>query len=494
MTDTFPEPAYDPSAQLGCALTYSAAIHWRGGARVYIPPNMLDDRLSAVQWERRLTETAPARIVISKASMADECCGLLGAIHPWCHELSIYRDAELVWQGPVSRVSEDMASVTVEALDVTAWLARLQNTYLLNYKSGADPVTIARAFITSNLNDPALSTPVKDWPGILPYLATTATTTKVKLNRRAVWSDMVLNIVNNLAAKGFEWTTVGRRMVMRPPATSASRARARLTPDDLPGGIQVARDGTETATRVYATSQSTEQDGITVSTGIKAASAVCGRIDQVVRDNPRVDVETDAEKEARLKVITDRRDKREDDADDVYDSRVTARRNQANADLKAVSALSDSSCNAKCKADRRDDIREDRDADIQVYRKTRDRAKQTARNQYENELRLSNAEIAAEEREAIAEVLLTEAKAALKGRWPTPVGITVQDGAQLSTTAPLTVRELVPGERVDVATVGYCQSITQAMRLSRVSGTWGQGGEAIGISLVPLSELAEVDS
>ncbi|MEV6400569.1 hypothetical protein AB0M39_38310 [Streptomyces sp. NPDC051907] len=468
MTDTFPEAPYDPTAQLGCALTYSAAVHWRGGSRVYIPPNLLDDRLADVQWERRLTETAPGKIVITKASMAEECCGLLGAIHPWCHELSIYRDAELVWQGPITNVTEDMSTVTIDAMDISAWLSRLVNTHLLNYKSGADPVTIARAFITANLNDSALSTPTKDWPGLLPYLTTTVAKTKVKLNRRAVWSDTVLNIVNNMAAKGFEWTTVGRRLVMRPPAGSSTRARARLTPDDLPGGIQVSRDGTDTATRVYATSQSSNENGITMSTAIKASSAVCGRIDQIVRDQPRVDVETDAEEKARKAAIAKRRD-----------DRIKAERTDANNDLDNILEGPNTVAERKA-AEARRKLRDDRIDDI--------------RKDYEQEMEDSNDGIAAEERAEIAEVLLTEAKEAIKGRWPTPIGITVQDGAQLSTTAPLTVRELVPGERIDVATVGYCQQITQAMRLSRVSGAWTDGGEAIGISLVPLSELAEVDT
>lgn len=494
MTDTFPEPAYDPTAQLGCAETYSAVIHWRGGSRVYIPQNVLDASLDAVSWERRLSETAPGKIVISKASMSDECCGLLGEIHPWCHELSVYRDGELVWQGPVTRVTEDMTKVTVEALDVTAWLSRVGNTYLLNYKTATDIVTIAKAFITSNLNDPNLSTPVKDWPGILPYLATTVSPVKIKLVRRAVWSDSVLNIVKNLAQKGFEWTTVGRRMVLRPPAGTTTRARARLTPDDLPGGIQVSRDGLDTATRVFATSQDSNSDGITVSASIKAALAVCGRLDQFVRDSPKVDAETDAEKDARVNAIRKTRDDREEAADDKYDADSKARRTLANQRLKAISALSDASCNRKCKDDRSEDERDDRDNDILAYRRTRDNSKKTARAQYDAELKASDAGIAAEERAEIAAVLLAEAKQALAGRWPTPIGITVQDGAKLSTAAPLTVRELVPGERIDVATVGYCQQITQSMRLSRVTGEWGDGGEAIGISLVPLSELAEVDS
>jgi hypothetical protein len=493
VTDTYPEAQYDPDSQLGCAQSYSAAVHWRGGARVYIPTNLIGAALSAVSWDRRLNETSAAKIVIGKSTMTDECCGLLGQIYPWCHELTIYRDTALVWQGPVSVVTEDQTSVTVEALDVTAWLGRLVNTHSLNHPTTAVDITsIAKDAITLNLLDSALSTPTTDWPGMVPYLSVASAGVAIKLNRRSVWSDTVLNIVSNLGQKGFEWTAVGRRMVLRPPATSDTRARARLTPEDLPGGIQVARDGTDAATRVYATSQTDTEDGITVSTALAAASAICGRIDQVVKDQPRVDVETDAQEAARHKALQDGRDADIDASRNRRDAAIKAERTDANNDITVI----DNRSNTSTSQDRHDaQARRKQEAStIDTLRRTCDNEVKQIRRQYEDDLAASDAAIAAQQVAAVTAVLLAEAKQALKGRWPAPVGITVQDGAQLSTTAPVTLLELVPGERLDVATVGYCQAITQAMRLSKVTGTWGQSGEAIGVSLVPMAELAAVDS
>lgn len=461
-------PPPEPLAQLGCAQSYSAAVHWRGGGQVYISANLVAEALTEVTWDRRVMETATARIVIAKSGLPESCCGLLGQIHPWCHELTVYRDTDLVWQGPITTVTETQTTVAVDALDITAWLGRLVNTHSLNHKTKIDVTAIATEVIRENLNDAALSTPEKDWPKLLPYLTVTPAGEGIKLARKSIWTDTVLNIINDIAEKGFEWTTVGRRMVIRPPATGNTRPAARLTTDDLPGGVQVSRDGLDAATRVFATSQTESDDGITVTTSIKGSRAVCGRIDQIVRDDPRVDVETDAEEKARHKAIRDRRDRR-----------IRDERNDASRDIDAILEGADTPAERKA---------------AEARRKLRDERIDQFREDYEDEIEASDEAIAQEQREAETEVLQTLARQALKGRWPVPLGITVTDGAQLAPTAPVTVRKLVPGARVDIVTADYCMALTQAMRLNRVSGTWGDSGEAITVSLVPLRELAEVDA
>lgn len=497
MTVTFPDVPFYAGSQLGCAQSYSAAIHWRGGAQVFVPANQIGSALTAVTWDRRLIEVSTGQVVIAKQSLTADCCGLLGSVFPWCHELTIYRESTLVWQGPVSVVTEDQDTLTVAALDIASWLARLVNTHSLNHPTTAvDIVSIARDVITLNLNDSALAVPVKDWPQMLSYLAFTNAGVTIKLNRKSIWTDTVLNIVTNMANKGAEWTTVGRRMVMRAPATSATRARARLTPDDLPGGVQVQRDGTDAATRVFATSQTDTDDGITVTTALNPASAVCGRVDQIVRDQPQVDVETDAQETARHTALQNARDADIKASQDHRDALIKAERTAANADITAINNRpgsttpadrNDAEARRKLRDDRIDQFRTDSDAEVKQIRRD-----------YEDDLAASDQAIADQQADAVAAVLLTEAKQALKGRWPPPMGIVVQDGAKLAPTADITVAALVPGERIDVATTGYCMNILQAMRLSKVTASWTAGqdsaGESIGISLVPMAELAAVDA
>lgn len=480
---------------LGCAGEYQAAIFHRGGQRVFIPAARLGVNVTSVEWERRLKDTSAARVVIAKRQLDAECCADLGTADPWCHELAVYRDQDLVWQGPILRVNEEEAQITIDAVDVTAWLAKLVNTQSSVYVN-QDPARIAASFISRNLNDATLATPTVDWAGILPYLYRPENTPGVRwttVSRFAsIWTDTVLTVVNNMADKGFEWTTLGRRLVMRPPRSEAKdRARARLVPEHLPGGLSVIKDGEDAATRVFATSQTDTEPGITVSVARPKATAVCGRLDMLVRENPRVEVETEAQKQKRIDAVRKKRDQREDAADNTYDTQVSARRKSANAALKAIAALSDTACNRKCKDDRSDDERDDRDNDIQKYRKIRDKAKQTARTQYTSDLAASNKAIADRVASATRGILTTLAKQTLVGRWPVPTVIVVQDNARLSSEAPITIDELVCGERIDVAAVGFCRPVAQAMKLTAVRGKWDRAGEEIGVSLTPLTPILE---
>ncbi|MEU6932887.1 hypothetical protein AB0A05_27435 [Streptomyces sp. NPDC046374] len=506
-----PLPAPPPSVgTLGCAHRYQAAIHFRGGERAFIPASRLADTVTEVSWERRLNETSGARVTLAKRQLDPACCADLGDTDPWCHELSVYRDSDLVWQGPIIRVTEEETQFTIEAQDITAWYARLVNTKPTNF-TNMDPGWIASVIALSNLSGP-LSAPTNDWPNILRYSyyeENPRARTSV-LRNKSIWTDKVLAIIQDLAAKGFEWTTLGRALVVRPPKDeSRDRARARLVPEHLPGGISVIKDGESAATRVFVTNQTDDNPGMTVSVGRSKAEQVCGRLDMLVRDNPRVEVETPQQEQARKDAISKRRDQREDAASDKfdksskgardrYDAKQDARRAAANRELKRIAALPDSTCNRKCKDDASDDERDARDKDIQGYRKTRDaeidgyrkirdKEVQNARVLYDQELAASNAAIQKRVDDETRKIMTALARQTLSGRWPVPVVITVQDGARLSSEAPITVEDLVPGERIDVAATGFCRPVAQAMRLATVSGSWSGSTEQIRISLTPLT-------
>ncbi|MFJ4960271.1 hypothetical protein [Streptomyces sp. NPDC088739] len=531
-----PLPAPPPAVGvLGCASQYQAAIFQRGGQRLFISAARIGVSLTAVEWERRLADTSVAQIVIAKRQLAPACCQDLGEITPWCHELAVYRDQALVWQGPILRAREEEAQITVDAVDVTGWLSRLVNTKSTLYLP-QQPQRIAADIVRRNLLDASLATPGPDWPNLLPYLDVPPARPGIPvsvLRLASIWTDYVLTIVDNMADKGMEWTTVGRRLVMRQPVGATGRARARLVPEHLPGGVSVVRDGEDAATRVFATSQTDSEPGITVSVAAPRASATCGRLDLLVRENPRVEVENEDQKTARVEAIRKRREGREDAATnaytacakaarDRYDAAADAardkfardqkaRRDAANKELKRIAALPDATCNRKCKDDTSDDERDDRDNTIQSYRVTRDnslkalqrtrdtevracasvrdKAIQTARVQYDQELAASNAKIQKQIDDETRKILTALARQTLSGRWPVPTVVVVQPGARLSSEAPITVDGLVPGERIDVAAVGFCNPVARSMKLTTVNGSWTAEGEDIRISLTPLTPL-----
>lgn len=505
LTKPPPVPGHDSVGgnYLGCADNYSAAIHWRGGGQTYIPTNFISQHITECEWERRLSSTSAARIVLGKTSMDAACCYQMGQIHPWCHELTIYRDDQLVWQGPILSVAETLGQITIEARDVTAWLDRLVNTVVLDWAVEVpDPVipgatvrqptpvdlaTVANKVIRDNLTstEPIEPTPYPDWPfllddhadvGFTDYLVVEQTGINTKVMRRVPWVETVLGIIDTLVPKGLEYTTVGRRMVVRGPKKEEDISRATFTPDDLPGGMTVTRDGADAVTRVWATTQQENRDGHTVTVAVEDNLAVCGRLDMLVRNSDRVDLETQEETNERHSKLIDARD-----AD------ITAIRDQyaqliANDQQRRENEINACGSSSACAEQRRRESNER----IEALRRQRDSLIDARNTKYDEDTAASDQSVRDRELQVLTEILLTEAQNEILGRWNIPIGIAVADGARVSPTAPVRVHELVPGEKFDVFTRGFCQTVLRSMRLEVVRGKWSDLGEEIGVSLIPL--------
>ncbi|MDX2917287.1 hypothetical protein [Streptomyces sp. NE06-03C] len=376
-------------AELGCPQEYRAVVHWRGGARPFTSPAV--SSLVEVGWNRTLNDTAEATVQIAKGQAGEECCGLLGLIEPYAHELTLYRDAELVWQGPVTRTVESRASFAVEAKDMTEWLARTVNLTALRYVSAnpADPMhrgpvqEIAQTIIRLNLETgPFASAP--DWPSMLAYIVrqddpVATSFEKDGTDDASAWIVPLLQIFDDeLVPRGLEYTTVGRSLVLGRPQTTGDPAQARLTLDHIAGDVQIIRDGASGATLVWVTNQ-TDQEITGTQFGVSGVvSQVYGRLDTLVR--------TQAEG------LT------------AYD-------------------------------------------------------------------------------------LWQMARASYNGRYPVPTSLSIPQGSSLAATAPVAMRQLVPGVRLDVSATGMCSSVTQPYRLSDVDVEWTEAaGEEVGVSLIPIGE------
>ncbi|WNI20290.1 hypothetical protein [Actinacidiphila sp. ITFR-21] len=373
---------------LGCPQQYRAIIHWRGGARPFTSPDV--SALTAVKWNRTLNDTAEGTITIAKGTAGADCCGLLGQIEPYAHELTLYRDTELVWQGPVIRTRETRATFVVEAHDVTEWLARTVNTTVLRYLSTntADPMhmgpvqEIAHTIIRLNLQA-GLFASQPDWPEMLPYIVRLDDPVKASFEKdgsdnASVWIVPILQIINDeLVPRGLEYTTVGRSLLLSRPMTTADPAQARLTLNDIAGDVQIVRDGPTGASIVWVTNQVGDEISGTEFGVSGVISPEYGRLDTLIK--------TSAEG------LT------------AYD-------------------------------------------------------------------------------------LWQIARASYNGRYPVPTSLTIPEGSTLAPTAPVSMRQLVPGQRIDVAATGMCNDLNQPYRLADVEVEWGASGEQVGVGLVPIGE------
>ncbi|MFB6813122.1 hypothetical protein ACFCV8_01045 [Streptomyces sp. NPDC056347] len=383
-------PVGQQDTELGCAAEYTAMVHWRGGAL----PLVSLDTLTAVSWSRTINDVSEASVTLAVADVSADCCGRLGDVSPWVHELTIYRDGELVWQGPIQRLVTRRGSITIEASDVFAWFDHLVNTYRVTYTSAtADsegrrrgPITyIAENHIRLNLNNTELADP--DYPGILPYIVRSdAGLPSIKVEKdgssnTTVWTEYLGDILREWTKRGLTWTTVGRSLVLRGRRSlTGARAAARLTLDHFAGDIEVITDGSQGAAYGWATSQQSQNisDGHTV--GLGTARTPYGRLDILVR---------------------------------------------------------------------------------------------------------------IQEEDATGPDLVEAVYEALAGRYPVPTVVNVPDSAQLTSDAPVTIRQLVPGVRIDLLADELCTPIAQGFLLSDVEVTWNQGGEKVGIALIPLADVDE---
>lgn len=258
------------AGNLGCPGEYLVVAHWRGGERQF----GLITGVTNLAWSRRLDKTSTCTLEVTKAE-ADPACvnGVLDKLAEWVHEISLYRDGKLVWQGPVTSILERRTRVSIIARDVTAWMDRRINLTQLP-KTTADAATIARTYVQrafATYTEPGTTTKWDCDPNVLAYLTVTTGAPRAKVDRILARSSYYGPLLRALTTQGMDFTCVGRRIIIGPEATRTSRAQARLTDADFSAEVGVMSDGMAIATRATVTWVWTPD---TAATALSARSAV----------------------------------------------------------------------------------------------------------------------------------------------------------------------------------------------------------------------------
>lgn len=237
---------------LGCPETYTVRAHWRGGERLFGDIS----GVTSITWARRLDKTSVALIEVTKPSAAPECVSrVLSKIAEWVHEISIYRDEKLVWQGPVTSVRERRSTMSIEARDVLVYLDRRINWKLIP-KQNADGTTIARGYVQAAFADyiePGTGVRWSTDPNVLKYLTVYTGAPRAKVDRYLPRSTYFGPLLRTLSTQGMDFTCVGRRIIIMPEATAKTRAQARLTDAHFSEEAEVLSDGMAIATRATVT-------------------------------------------------------------------------------------------------------------------------------------------------------------------------------------------------------------------------------------------------
>lgn len=196
--------------------------------------------VSEAVYTRLLDETGQAVITVSIAGngAADEaCCDILGRITSWAMEISIVRDGQIVFAGPIVGVLHKRSQVIIAARDVTAWLDKRLIHNDLDFTEGTNMTAIAEAIIRDALepDDPC----VLDYLDVSPSVLTAARTYGAE-------SQYAGEAIRELTGTGVDYTTVGRRIILGGPLIWGPFAT--LRDEDILADVEVEERGLEAAT------------------------------------------------------------------------------------------------------------------------------------------------------------------------------------------------------------------------------------------------------
>lgn len=197
-TDDPTEPLVLPSSAaqgLGCG-TYSVWLQCRGGS-----PNLTPLPFTALTYGRTIDDVSTAQVTVP-ADMGADCQSYVSAIRAWEWELSIWRNGDEVWVGPVQTPKYTPAGVTIPARDLFSWL---DHRVLIRDRAwkAADLATIFASHFTDAMErDPS------------PRIRLNTSPTGIPGDRRVEADTLPYagDLMRELGRTGIDWTQVGREL------------------------------------------------------------------------------------------------------------------------------------------------------------------------------------------------------------------------------------------------------------------------------------------
>lgn len=232
----------------------SAAVYARGGQF-----KMLDlDKPSELQFSRTLSSPSAA-FAIMDAARAAECFADLGKVHPWSHELVIFRNGERAWEGPIRWRNLGKSRVRLDAVDVVGWLSRRR--IRVSRRTGEPHnVTEEGDLILTRALSP-------DDPNILAHVQVIDEVDNTPVDQSQITRDVRANsgyYIDDLATltgQGLAYTTIGRRIVLWPSELLLARTEVIQLDTHLVADVSVDEAGDDLATRMTAVNN----DGMAVT-------------------------------------------------------------------------------------------------------------------------------------------------------------------------------------------------------------------------------------
>lgn len=198
------QPATRPSlaaaGRLGCG-DHLVRLQDRGGGVT---------RAERVPWAslsygRRVDEITSARMTVDvNGEDFEACCMALADLKAWKHELSIWRDAEEAWVGPVGDPEFGLEDVLVTARDLFAWMERRNLEHDRSF-TGDDLALVFQTYVEDALErDPS------------PNITLTVYGAGVVGDRqvKAAQKRRAADELRELARSGVDWTAYKREILV----------------------------------------------------------------------------------------------------------------------------------------------------------------------------------------------------------------------------------------------------------------------------------------
>lgn len=200
-----PDASID-GATLGCG-KHTVEIYRRGGKRRVGELT----GISYLDYNRVRDDISTARVVVRDWSV--DCGNLMKNLQTWAYEIVIYRDngysVDRVWEGPITLLTYEVDSVTIDAKDVMAYPYRRIIKQAMNDTQLGSTVTDRAMRIIQNVMAP-------DDPNVLPYLSPIFNDDDTKQYRSTpAFSRTAFDEIDDMAANaGLDYTAVGRSILL----------------------------------------------------------------------------------------------------------------------------------------------------------------------------------------------------------------------------------------------------------------------------------------
>lgn len=155
--------------------------------------------------------------LINISGFGPDCGALLKSLRCWTHEIVIFRNGIRVWEGPITRITNEVGSVQIEAKDVMAYVYRriMRQGYNDSYRL-LQGEQVGLTSVVNRAKQIIVNALAPYDPNVLPYLNPIEFATDARQSRvvpdysKTAWEE-----VDDLAATaGLDYTTVGRRIIL----------------------------------------------------------------------------------------------------------------------------------------------------------------------------------------------------------------------------------------------------------------------------------------